>query len=396
MQTPVAGSPAHVLALIRSGEARTRNELIAVTGMSRSTVLQRVAVLLASGLVREGGASRSLGGRPPAALSFNERAGVVVAADLGATHGHVAVTDLEGAPLAERNEPIAIADGPETVLGWLRRTVARLLEEAGARSGDVMAAGVGLPGPVDFDAGRAVNPPIMPGWSGHPVAEELTSAFGAPALVDNDVNVMALGEHRARGGAIDPLAFVKVATGIGAGIVIDGRVYRGLHGAAGDIGHIRAPGGSDEPCTCGGRGCIAALASGSAVAGALTAAGVEASGTADVVRLVAAGDQEAFGRVRDAGRLLGEVLAGMVSLLAPRGIVVGGELSAAREPLLAGIREVVYRRSLPLVTGDLQIVPSVLESRAGVVGAATMAIEHVVAPASVDRLLAERGLAKAA
>jgi predicted NBD/HSP70 family sugar kinase len=396
METPAAGSAAHVLSLIRSGEARTRNELIAVTGMSRSTVLQRVNLLLASGLVHEGGSSRSLGGRPPAALSFNDRAGVVVAADLGASHGRVAVTDLAGRPLAERNEPIAIADGPEAVLGWLRSTVHSLLGEAGARSGDVMAAGVGLPGPVDFATGRPVNPPIMPGWNGYPVADDLTSAFDAPALVDNDVNVMALGEHRARGGEIDPLAFVKVATGIGAGIVIDGRVYRGLHGAAGDIGHIRAPVGSDEPCTCGGRGCIAVLASGSAVAGALSAAGVEASSTGDVVRLVAAGDQQAFERVRDAGRLLGEVLAGMVSLLAPRGIVVGGELSAARQPLLAGIREVVYARSLPLVTGDLQIVPSVLESRAGVVGAAIMAIEHVVSPASVDRLLARRGAAKAA
>jgi predicted NBD/HSP70 family sugar kinase len=210
--------------------------------------------------------------------------------------------------------------------------------------------------------------------------------LGAPTLVDNDVNVMALGEHRARAGELDPLAFVKVATGIGAGIVIDGSVYRGLHGAAGDIGHIRAPVGSDAPCSCGGRGCIAALASGQAIARELPGA----SSTGDVVRLVAAGDRAAFDRVRDAGRLLGEVIAGMVSLLAPRAIVVGGELSAAREPLLAGIREVVYQRSLPLVTGDLQILPSLLGPRAGVTGAATLAIEDAIAPANVDRLVAER------
>ena len=396
METPAAGSAGHVLALIRSGEAVTRNELIAATGMSRSTILQRVSVLLASDLVREGGSGRSRGGRPPASLSFNDRAGVVVAADLGASHGRVAVTDLAGRPLAESNEQIAIASGPEAVLGWLRATVSRLLAEAGARPGELLAAGVGLPGPVDVAAGRAVNPPIMPGWSGYPVADAFSEALGAPALVDNDVNVMALGEHRARSGESDPLAFVKVATGIGAGIVIDGTVYRGLHGAAGDIGHIRAPVASDERCTCGGHGCIAVLASGPAIARRLTALGVAASSTSDVVRLVRAGEQQAFDEVRNAGRLLGEVLAGMVSLLAPRVIVIGGELSAAREPLLAGIREVVYRRSLPLATGDLQILPSVLEARAGVVGAATMAIEHVVSPAGVERLVSERTRATAA
>jgi predicted NBD/HSP70 family sugar kinase len=393
---PPPGSAGHVLALIRSGHATTRTELIAATGMSRSTILQRVGVLLASELIREGASSRSRGGRPPAALSFNERAGVVVAADLGASHGHVAVTDLAGGTLAESNEQIAIADGPDTVLAWLHGTVVRLLAEAGARRADLLAAGVGLPGPVDVATGRPVNPPIMPGWSGYPVAATLTDALAAPALVDNDVNLMALGEHRALSGALDPLAFVKIATGIGAGIVIDGKLYRGLHGAAGDIGHMRAPVGSDAPCTCGGRGCIATLASGAAVAKALTAAGIDAAGTADVVRLVAHGDREAFDRVREAGRLLGEVLAGMISLLAPAGIVIGGELSAAREPLLAGVREVVYRRSLPLATGDLQIVPTVLESRAGVAGAATLAIEHVVSPAGVERLIAERASATAA
>jgi len=390
------GSSGHVLSLIRSGRAATRNELIAATGMSRSTILHRVNLLLASDFVREGGSARSQGGRPPAALAFNERAGVVVAADLGASHGHVAVTDLAGEPLAERKEPIAIAAGPDTILVWLQRTVSDLLAEAGARPGDTLAAGVGLPGPVDVATGRPVNPPLMPGWNGYPVAEAVGAAIGAPALVDNDVNVMALGEHRVRSGELDPLVFLKVATGIGAGIVIDGSVCRGLHGAAGDIGHMRAPVGSDAACTCGGRGCIAALASGAAVARALTAAGIEASGTSDVVRLVAEGDREAFEHVRDAGRLLGEVLAGVVSLLAPGGIVVGGELSAAREPLLAGIREVVYQRSLPLATGDLQIVPSRLGSRAGVVGAATLAIEHVVSPATVERLVAERAGARAA
>jgi predicted NBD/HSP70 family sugar kinase len=387
---PPASSVGYVLELIRDGVATTRNELIAVTGMSRSTVLQRVGLLVASDLVLEGAKSRSSGGRPPAALSFNEQGGPVLAADLGATHGRVAVTDLAGRSLAETEEAIEIAAGPEPVLDWLERTFRALIKQAGVNVRDVMAVGVGLPGPIDAERGRPVNPPIMPGWNDYPVAERLAKSFRAPALVDNDVNVMALGEHRAQQARLDPLVFVKVATGIGAGVVVDGRVYRGLHGAAGDIGHIRAPIASDVVCRCGNRGCIGALASGSAIARQLREDGLEASGSADVVRLVAEGDEQAFTRVREAGRLLGEVLAGVVSLIAPSAIVLGGQVAGAQEPLLAGIRAVVYQRSLPLVTRDLQIIPSVLGDRAGITGAATMAIEHVISPANVERLVTER------
>jgi predicted NBD/HSP70 family sugar kinase len=388
------GSAGEVLHLIRAGRARTRNELMGVTGLSRSTVMQRVAVLLGAGLLHEqpdGG--DSTGGRRPAALAFNERVGVVLAADLGATHGRLAVCDLAGNALAEREERIRIADGPGPVLEWVGATFDALLAEAGRAAADVLALGVGVPGPVEVAVGRPETPPIMPGWDGHPVADELSGRFGVPVFVERDVNAMALGEHRRHWSDLSHMVFVKVATGIGAGLICDGELLHGNHGRAGDIGHIRAITDSDVLCTCGNRGCVGALASGSAVARQLREAGMGVASTHDVVALVQAGDAVAVHHVREAGRLLGAALAAVVSVVAPSAIVVGGELAEATGPLLAGIRESVYQRSSPIATRELRILTSRLGARAGVVGVTTLALERILEPASVDALLARRGLA---
>jgi predicted NBD/HSP70 family sugar kinase len=387
-----SGSLGSVLRLIRDGRAVTRTDVMDVTGLSRSTVMQRLGVLLSAGLlVEQPEAGPSSGGRRPAALSFNDGAGVVLAGDLGARHGRLAVCDLGGAALAEREEPIRIADGPEPVLDWVARTFEELLAEAGRRRADVLATAIGVPGPVE--AGRPVNPPIMPGWNGYPVAERLTEGFGAPALLERDVNAMALGEHRRHWRDLSHMVFVKVATGIGAGIVSGGELLRGNHGRAGDIGHIRAIRQSDVMCTCGNRGCVAVLATATAMIRQLGEAGVEVASAADVVGLVRAGDAVAMHHVREAGRVLGAALAAVVSVVAPTVIVVGGEMAAASEPLLAGIRESVYQRASALATRELRILTSRLGPRAGVVGVTTCALEHVLEPANVDALLARRGLA---
>ncbi|HEY7706782.1 MAG TPA: ROK family transcriptional regulator, partial [Gaiellaceae bacterium] len=185
-----------LLHLIREEVAVTRADLARVTGLARSTVAQRVDTLLAKGLVIDSGGSVSTGGRPPAVLAFNRDAGVVLVADLGATHARVAVSDLAGTPLAERAADQDIAFGPERVLTWLDERFAELLEELGRSPQDVRGIGVGVPGPVEFDSGRPVNPPIMPGWDDFPIPEWFAGRYGAPVLVDNDVNIMARGEHR--------------------------------------------------------------------------------------------------------------------------------------------------------------------------------------------------------
>ena len=386
------GSPGGVLQLIREGRAVTRTDVMDVTGLSRSTVMQRLGLLLSAGLlVEQPEAGPSSGGRRPAALTFNERVGVVLAADVGARHARLAVCDLAGVALAESEEPIDVADGPEPVLDWVEARFERLLGESGHAVDDVLATAIGVPGPVE--AGRPVNPPIMPGWDGYPVADRLSERFGAPALLERDVNAMALGEHRQHFRDRPHMVFVKVATGIGAGIISGGELLRGNHGRAGDIGHIRAIRESDVLCTCGNRGCVAVLATGSAVVRQLSESGVEVASMADVVELVRGNDADAMHQVREAGRILGAALAAVVSVVAPSVIVVGGEMADASEPLIAGLRESVYMRAAALATRELRILTSRLGPRAGVVGVTTLALEHVLEPANVDALLARRGLA---
>jgi predicted NBD/HSP70 family sugar kinase len=320
-------------------------------------------------------------------LAFNRDAGVVLVADLGATHARVAVSDLAGTPLAERAADLDIALGPEAVLAWVDERFAELLAEIGRSPAEVRGIGVGVPGPVEFDSGRPVNPPIMPGWDDFPIPDWFAGRYAAPVLVDNDVNIMARGEHRMYWRDTQHLLLIKVGTGIGCGIVADGHVHRGARGAAGDIGHIRATSSEDVICRCGNIGCLEAVAGGQALAERLAEQGADAAQSRDVVRLVRGGHAGAIRMVRDAGRTLGEVLAGTVNFFNPAVIVIGGDIAEAHAQLLAGVREGIFSRSLPLATRDLRIVHSRLGDRAGVIGAATMVIEHVLSPDAVDRSL---------
>jgi predicted NBD/HSP70 family sugar kinase len=382
-----------ILRLVREGRASTRVEIGELTGLARSTVTQRVDQLLAEELLLPAGDAASTGGRPSRRLAFNRSAGVVLAADLGATHSRLALCDLGGEILDETMADRAIADGPDAVLGWVEERFDALLERAGRDRGAVRAIGVGVPGPVEFATGRPVTPPIMPGWDGYPVADRLGDRYAVPVLVDNDVNIMALGEHWAGWRDVDHLLLVKVGTGIGCGIVAGGRIHRGAQGAAGDLGHIQITSDPAVVCRCGNIGCMEAVAGGGAIAASLRAQGVEARDGRDVVALVRSGSPAAVREVREAGRVLGSVLATSVNLFNPAVIVIGGDLSHAEEHLLAGVREIVYQRSLPLATRSLRIVRSRLDDRAGVVGASVMAIEHVLAPDAVDDALSGRGVA---
>lgn len=375
-----------ILDLVRSGEATTRAELAAVTGLARSTVSQRVDALLASRLVVTRGDSVSTGGRPPTKLAFNANAGVVLAADCGATHCRTAVVNLGGEILAENSDDIAIREGPDVVLAWVAKRFEELLEGAGRTRDDVRCVGIGLPGPVEFATGTPVNPPIMPGWDRFPVAAELAERFATPVLVDNDVNLMALGEHSLAWKNVPDLVMVKVGTGIGMGIIADGKVFRGAQGSAGDIGHTILPSYGDVQCACGNHGCLEAVAGGGAIARRLTAAGIPAANAREVVERVREGNAEAVRLVRQAGRELGGVLATVVNLINPSVVVMGGALAAADSQLLAGVREMIYQRSTPLATHALRIVRTAGGARSAVIGAGRIAIEHVLSPARVEPL----------
>ncbi|WP_283135709.1 ROK family protein [Rhizohabitans arisaemae] len=380
-QTVGAGA---LLTILRHGQARTRAELVQLTGLARSTVSQRLDALLDQRWIVPAEEAISSGGRPAIAFAFNRNARLVLAADLGATHARLAVTDLASTVLVERAFDLAIDRGPEETLGWLVATFREMLAEIGHSVAEVCGVGLGLPGPVEHASGRPVNPPIMPGWDAFPVPDWLGARLGAPVLVDNDVNIMALGEHWAVRPETDHLIFVKVGTGIGCGIITERHLHRGAQGAAGDIGHIRVTSADDVVCRCGNVGCLEAVAGGAAMAVRLRQAGETAENSRDVVRLVRAGNTQAVQLIRQAGREIGDVLASIVNFFNPGVIVIGGDVAEAGEHILAGVREVIYSRSLPLATQHLGIRASVLGDRAGVVGAAVMVIEHVLAPEAVD------------
>jgi predicted NBD/HSP70 family sugar kinase len=383
-------TPGVMFQLVRDGAAASRAELARATGLARSTVSQRVDALLGLGLLFEQGGGPSTGGRPPTQLAFDAASGLVMCADLGATHCRVAVSDLDCTVLAEHPAEMDIARGPDVVLAWVQDRFADLLAEVGRSPGDVRGVGIGVPGPVEFATGRAVSPPIMPGWDGVPVPAAFADRYpGVPVLVDNDVNVMALGEYwTSWRHTVDDLLFVKVATGIGCGIVAGGAIHRGADGTAGDLGHVQIPDAGDALCRCGNRGCVEAVASGGALARELRSIGVDADENRDVVALVRAGNAQAVTLVRQAGRLVGEVLAGAVNFFNPSVIVVGGDLAHAHEHFFAGLREVVYRRSTALATQHLQLAGSQLDDRAGVIGCAVTVVEQILSPAAIDAMLA--------
>ncbi|MFE6407998.1 ROK family protein [Streptomyces sp. NPDC057837] len=393
-------SAGDLLELVRRRRAVTRGALQQATGLSRATVGQRLDRLFRAGWLREGAGGpvgSPLGGRPSITLEFDDEHAVVLAADLDTRHARAAVLSLSGEILAEHSGTLVVEDGPDVVLGELARWFAELLEKSGQPAEAVCGVGLAVPGPVDSESGRVVQPPIMPGWDGYDIrgrlARALTEHTGAdpvPVLVDNDANLMAYGEQRTGYPDCSAFVLVKVSTGIGAGVVVDGSVFRGVDGGAGDIGHIRVPEGAQALCRCGSYGCLAAVASGGAVARRLAETGVPAASGSDVRDLLASGHPEAVGLAREAGRRVGDVLATVVTLLNPGVLMIAGDLAGT--PFLTGVRELLYQRALPRSTARLDVVTARLGERAGLVGAGAMVVEHLYAPERVEERLRALGV----
>ncbi|GAB3197062.1 ROK family transcriptional regulator [Geodermatophilus arenarius] len=387
-----------VLDAIRTSPGITQPRLVQRVGLGRTVVAQRVAHLEAAGLVAQDGLAPSNGGRAPRRLRLRRAAGLVAGADIGATGMAVGLADLSGHVLVETHEPVDVADGPDGVLGRVEELVEGLL----ARLTDpppLWGVGVGVPGPVEFATSRPVAPPIMPGWDGYPVRERLAGRFAAPVWVDNDVNVLALGELRTNpaAAATGDLLYVKIGTGIGAGLVSGGRLHRGVNGCAGDIGHVAVAEADTVICRCGNVGCLEAVAGGAALArdgrqlaerggSPVLAEALAARGdltAADVTAAAERGDPAARALLARAGRLVGGTLATLVSFYNPGLVVLGGGVVHAGDHVLAVIRESVYRRSLPLATRTLRIEPSALGAAAGLAGAVHLVLDNLFTP---DRL----------
>ncbi|MDI3419386.1 ROK family protein [Streptomyces luteolus] len=389
-------SAGHLLQLIRSGTATTRGELQRATGLSRSTVGARLDQLFGAGWLRDT-VGASTGGRPSARIEFDPEHRAVIAVDLETRHARAAVLDLAGTVLAEHSGPVLVADGPDSVLDTLARWFPDLLDAAGVAPEKVLGIGLSVPGPVDWEAGRVVQPPIMPGWDAYPLRERLQEAYAThvgpsaepgpvPVLVDNDANLMAYAEQRAAHPDCSAFVLIKASTGIGAGVVVDGEVYRGIDGGAGDIGHIRLHDAPDALCMCGSYGCLAAVASGRALAAELSALGVETTSGSDVRAHLTAGQPDAVRLAREAGRRVGEVLVTVVTLLNPGVLMLAGDLAGT--PFMTGVRELLYLRAMPRTTANLQVVTAHLGESAALVGAAAMVVEYLYAPDPADARLA--------
>jgi len=397
---------ASILDEIRQARSRSRAELVTRTGLSRGVVAQRVSELIELGLVVDDELGPSTGGRPPRQMSFRADAGHVLVADLGATSIDVAVTDLDGRILGHRDEPADIAAGPEACLQRVDELFAELTTAMRDLPGRLWGIGIGVPGPVEFRSGRPVSPPIMPGWDDYPVRERFVARYSAPVWVDNDVNVLALGEWRA-GIAVghDNVIVVKIGTGIGAGMISNGRIHRGAQGSAGDVGHIQVVDDTSIICRCGNIGCLEALAGGAAIGRDGEAAAREGRSdrlvaaldqhgrvtAADVARAASFGDAVSVALLQSAGRRVGLMLASVVNLFNPSLVVVGGGVAQSGDQLLAAIRETVYRRSLPLATRELIIHRSSLGALAGVIGASSMVVEQLFSREALARLVSLGG-----
>ena len=386
-------SPAELTALeaVFWSSGISRAGLAEETGFSRSKSNTAAAALIERGMLDETGPQASSGGRRPETLLLSASMGVLAAIDLGASSVDVALLTPDLTILAHHAEPIEVSDGPGIVLSRLQDILRDLRIRCAVRCDQVIGIGMGVPGPVEFGSGLLVAPPIMPGWEGFSIREYLREEYRAPAFIDNDVNVMAMGELWRLHRKLPNFIVLKIGTGIGCGIVCNGMIYRGTNGSAGDVGHICVdPAG--ERCHCGNQGCVEVMAAGPAIA----RMGAEAANAGkspllaqildtnrvitpeDVGQASRAGDVASNAIIKLSGKLIGQMLASAVNFFNPSHVFIGGGVSHIGPLLLASIRQSVYQRSLALSTRHLEILSAPLGDRAGVIGCAAMALQETM------------------
>lgn len=372
--------------MIANGGEVSRREIVASTGLARSTIDGHLQVLLRAGLIDDagvGGAPQR--GRPAQVFRINPNRGVVLIADMAVDRSRIAIADLGKTVLDQRTLDVHVDSGPQVVTEAIASGFEEMMAELDISPSCALAISVGIPGPVDSHKGIVVRPPLMPGWDGFEACAIMADRFNCDAIVDNDVNLKALGEARALSDRDLPLLLVEVDVGVGAGFVSEtGLLLHGADGAAADIGHMRVSESSDALCACGNRGCLSAVASvGAMAAGVSKAVGKEVSSRELIDRLVR-GDATTVSIVREIAAMLGSAIADLVNFCNPARIVIGGEVTACTDDMLAQIRSVVYQQAQPLSTRNLSIMHTELGDEAGLIGGMISAIEQVLSPRGVQ------------
>jgi glucokinase-like ROK family protein len=389
----VNSAEAEVMRALRRQGSISRTEISSITGWSKAKASQEIRTLIQKGYLVEIGEGLSNGGRKPRLLKINNQLGYMVGVDIGATSIDVGIADLSGKIVQRGSQAADVRNRPEVLLGACVEFIREQISLQGLDCDQILGIGIGVPGPVDFARGVLVAPPLMPGWENFPIRGFFKEAFpSAYVIVDNDVNIMALGEQRAGEGlGVDHFIFIKIGTGIGAGIISNGRIHRGSDGCAGDIGHICVDKGGPL-CSCGNKGCLEAMAAGPAITSRAADAAQnglspvlsqmrEANGgilgPEDVNAACQKGDQAALDIIRASGGMVGDVLASLVNFFNPSHIFIGGGIANFGNHLLVAIRRAVLHRSLPLATTHLTIKFSSMGSDAGVTGAIAVALDYL-------------------
>ncbi|MEU4257774.1 ROK family transcriptional regulator [Streptomyces fradiae] len=381
METPGSQTSLHranlerVVRAVRMAGSLTQAEIARTTGLSAATVSNIVRELKDGGTVEV--TPTSAGGRRARSVSLSGDAGIVIGVDFGHTHLRVAVGNLAHQVLAEESEPLDVDASSAEGFDRAEQLVKRLIETTGIGPGKVIGVGLGVPGPIDVSSGTLGSTSILPGWSGINPGQELSRRLGVPVYVDNDANLGALGELVwGAGRGVRDLAYIKVASGVGAGLVIDGQIYRGPGGTAGEIGHITLD-ESGPVCRCGNRGCLETFAAARYVLPLLQPSHGPDLTMERVVRLAREGDPGCRRVVADVGRHIGSGVANLCNLLNPSRVVLGGDLAEAGELVLAPIRESVSRYAIPSAARRLAVSPGALGGRAEVLGALALVLSEM-------------------
>lgn len=351
----------------------------------------RLKSLESADLVVEDNAIESCGGPAATTVRLVDNSGVVAAADLSRSSASLGVTDLHGDVLAVTIDNQSMSIRPDLYLQWLTERLGVMVARAGRDIRELRGVGIGLPGPVRPTTGSPYGHPSMPGWSDFPVAHFLRDRLGVPAVVNNDVNLVAWGEFISGWNAeASNLLFVNVTdAGVGCGIISDGRIYRGVGGSAGAIGHIAVDGYEDSSCGCGKGGCLDAVVGGDSVVTRMREAGFGVNRGSDVADLALSGNITAVHEIRNCGRALGEVTADLVNFFNPDVIVIGGVFTKAHILFIGGLREVLYRECTHLGLRDLRLAPANSDISSAVLGAAALTIEELMSPGAEGELVGD-------
>ncbi|SIR31790.1 ROK family transcriptional regulator [Halanaerobium kushneri] len=399
---PAAG--AAIFRIIKNIGPISRTDIVKKTGLSKSTVSVHTKKLLEMGLIKESKSkNKSVGsvGRNRKLLKFAKNNGYIIAIDLGATSLNVGLCNLDAEIIDLKGKSVLVNSGPKKIMVEIDNFIEELIVNNNVSRNKIFGIGMGVPGPVEFSKGLPVSPPIMPGWHHVPLKEILQDKYNCPSFIDNDVNVMAVGEkHAGVAQNFSNFIFIKIGTGIGAGIICEDKLYRGSKGCAGDIGHISIN-GEEELCPCGNRGCLEIVAAGPAIAKKAKEAAKKRESdfllsvlnkkgditAKDVGEAIKKNDSSAIEIVKNSGQKIGQVTSRLVNFYNPSLIIIGGGVANIGNYLISAIKEEVFRHSTSLAVQDLEIELSKKNEEVGIIGAAAMAVNEIYSHDNVTEMV---------